>query len=61
MAISKSIIEKAYNTINELYQEYLLTLDDTDKDEWYVTERAHANDPWANFTQWLVDVKDLTL
>lgn len=36
-----------------LFDEYLATLDDKDKDEWYTTERRLSEIIFQNFIEWL--------
>ena len=39
--------------LQKLFEEYLATLDDTDKDEYYNHERGIANDVFEDFMAWL--------
>jgi hypothetical protein len=51
--------KKTFEEIDVLYEEWLLTLDDNDKDDWYCTERAYSSDVWSHFIKWLIDNKKI--
>lgn len=52
--------KKAFQELVALYEEWLLTLDDSNKDDWYYcTVRSSSSDVWAHFVQWLVNNKKL--
>lgn len=38
--------------LQELFEEYLATLDDTDKDEYYTTELGIADGVFKDFMEW---------
>ncbi len=39
--------------LQKLFEEYLATLDDTDKDEYYNTDKGIANSVFEDFMTWL--------
>jgi hypothetical protein len=51
--------KKTFQEIDALYEEWLLTLDDTSRDDWYCTDRGSSANVWSHFVQWLVNNKKI--